>query len=186
MCRHMGHTTRVHLEHYRTMSPYIERVTLGKILLMQDLNIQSKFVGKKLTDVEFIEIVKDQDRMPTAAAVSTPSNRDDPLSDDDEVYQLDDDKDSSVSVEDQNGEPEREKKKPLAKRNRWTQKENAEIQKYFAKHLSVKKAPKRDDCLKAKQASLKAGGELYKRPWHLIVKKVSAMNHSKKQGKDKK
>jgi hypothetical protein len=125
------------------------------------------------------------------AAVSTPSNCDHPLSDDDEVFQFDGDKDSGDSDKDSgnsaeglHGEPDWEKKSSTKRKTRWTPTENAEIHKYFAKHLSDKKAPNRADCLKAKQASLKASGELYKRPWHLIVKKVSAMNH-KKQGKQK-
>jgi hypothetical protein len=40
------------------MSPYIERVTLGKILLMQDLNIQ--FVRKSLNEVSSTDIVNDK------------------------------------------------------------------------------------------------------------------------------
>lgn len=54
--RHLGHTKTVHMEHYRQMSPHLERVQVGKILLMQDLNIQKNNIGKKLQYLSFGEI----------------------------------------------------------------------------------------------------------------------------------
>ncbi|XP_064625950.1 uncharacterized protein LOC135486780 [Lineus longissimus] len=53
VCRHLGHTKMVHLEHYRHTSPFIERVNIGKIHVMQDLNVQSSYVGKSLDTVDF-------------------------------------------------------------------------------------------------------------------------------------
>ena len=39
------------------MLPFIEKVQLGKVLLMQDLNLTKKFVGKKLSEIDFPEII---------------------------------------------------------------------------------------------------------------------------------
>lgn len=152
------------------MSPYIERVTLGKILLMQDLNIQSQFVGKSLSDVDFLEILRDKEDVPTAEEHSQPSaNKEPSISD------------SSPDSED-NREleySEKKKKKKPNKRQRWSEKETSELNKYFANQLQSKVAPRKEDCIKAKQASFKAGGDLHKRPWHQIVKKISNLNHKK-------
>jgi hypothetical protein len=191
MCRHLGHTQRVHLTHYRAMSPYIERVTLGKILLMQDLNIQAKFVGKSLSDVDFIDIVREQEQgqievgeqadINEASASQGPSTEDPSM--DDNVYQFTDDVDANMdcdSDQDLDRAQERKRKKPV-KRQPWSTNEMTELKKYFAKHLADKVAPRKNDCDKAKRASFKCGGELHKRPWSLIVKKVSAMNHTKKK-----
>ena len=57
VCRHLGHTKTVHLEHYRQTSPFIERVNIGKILVMQDLNVQGSYVGRTLDSVDFSDIL---------------------------------------------------------------------------------------------------------------------------------
>ncbi|XP_038063141.1 uncharacterized protein LOC119733845 [Patiria miniata] len=57
VCKHLGHSKTVHLNHNRVMSSFLERVEIGKLLLMQDLNVQSNFVGKTLIDVDFSSIV---------------------------------------------------------------------------------------------------------------------------------
>ncbi|KAH3713312.1 hypothetical protein DPMN_073101, partial [Dreissena polymorpha] len=51
LCSHLGHTTRVHSDHYRQMSGLIERVKISKVLLIQDMNLTEKFVGKSLDEI---------------------------------------------------------------------------------------------------------------------------------------
>ena len=43
---HLGHTKKAHTEHYRQMSSVIERVNVGKQMLIHDLNLTSKFAGE--------------------------------------------------------------------------------------------------------------------------------------------
>ena len=52
LCKHLGHTAKVHDLHYKNMSGYIERNNLGKLFLMQDYNCAKKFTGKNLIDVD--------------------------------------------------------------------------------------------------------------------------------------
>ena len=52
VCNHLGHTKSVHKEHYRQMSGLVERTQISKLLLIQDLNLTSKFRGKKLEDMD--------------------------------------------------------------------------------------------------------------------------------------
>lgn len=54
LCSHLGHTTRVHMEHYRQMSGFIERVKISKVLLLQDMNLTEKMVGKSLDEIASI------------------------------------------------------------------------------------------------------------------------------------
>ncbi|OWF39286.1 hypothetical protein KP79_PYT22706 [Mizuhopecten yessoensis] len=49
---HLGHTMNVHQTHYRQTSDMLERVEVAKILLVQDLNLVSKYGGKKLADIQ--------------------------------------------------------------------------------------------------------------------------------------
>ena len=48
---HLGHTKMVHKEHYRQMSGLLERTQVSKLLLVQDLNLVSRFKGKKLQEM---------------------------------------------------------------------------------------------------------------------------------------
>lgn len=48
----MGHTVNVHKLHYRAASGYIERMNIGKLMLMQDFNVASRFKGKRLEDIQ--------------------------------------------------------------------------------------------------------------------------------------
>lgn len=52
MYNHLGHTKGVHKEHYSQMSGPIERTQISKVLLIQDMNLTSKFKGKKLEDMD--------------------------------------------------------------------------------------------------------------------------------------
>ena len=51
LTKHLGHTAQTHDLHYKSMSSYIERVNLGKLMMLQDYNAAHKFQGKDLTDV---------------------------------------------------------------------------------------------------------------------------------------
>ncbi|XP_060571742.1 uncharacterized protein LOC132729920 isoform X2 [Ruditapes philippinarum] len=187
VCRHLGHTTKVHLNHYRTMSPYIERVNIGKILLMQDLNLQSNFVGKKLEEVEFTEMFKQQQSglpLQEHEACETQGARsvdgedeemDEPMMD---LEETDEEGGEERMEFDKSAKPSKSKKK---NRQRWTEKEVKEIHLYLGKLIESGKTPSKKDCVKAKQQSLKNGGELHRRYWHLIVKKVSAMIQKNKK-----
>ena len=52
-CQHMGHTMDVHKLHYRARSDVLERIEIAKILLIQDLGVVDKYIGKKLEDIQF-------------------------------------------------------------------------------------------------------------------------------------
>lgn len=51
-CDHLGHTKTVHLNHYRQLSGYLERVQIGKLVIVHDLNRIGKLKGKTLADKE--------------------------------------------------------------------------------------------------------------------------------------
>ncbi|ESO94384.1 hypothetical protein LOTGIDRAFT_175460 [Lottia gigantea] len=57
LCKHLGHTKRVHKDHYQQMSGFIERVKISKLLLVQDLNLTSKLAGKKLDDISLEDLI---------------------------------------------------------------------------------------------------------------------------------
>ncbi|XP_062566938.1 uncharacterized protein LOC134229248 isoform X2 [Saccostrea cucullata] len=61
VCNHLGHTKSVHKEHYRQMSGLVERTQISKLLLIQDMNLTSKFRGKKLEDMDIKDIVFQDD-----------------------------------------------------------------------------------------------------------------------------
>lgn len=69
--------------------------------------------------------------------------------------------------------------KPSVKRQKWTQKELEELRLYFKSYLDNKITPRSHTVDKAKAKSSTAGGELHRRANHLIVKKISALNHKK-------
>ena len=71
MYRHLGHTESVHLQHYRSMSGFIERVHIGKVLLMQDLNVSSRFVGKMLEELDFSNIIANAENVNNPAPRAT-------------------------------------------------------------------------------------------------------------------
>ena len=80
---------------------------------------------------------------------------------------------------DSDDEMERPRKKPKMKRQRWSEVEENEIKKYFATFLDSKTTPRSKQVEKAKKKSKEKGGEIHKRACHLIIKKISAINHRK-------
>ncbi len=53
VCRHMGHTSKVHKQYYRAMSHSIEKIDVAKLLLAQEYGVTDKLRGKSLSDIEF-------------------------------------------------------------------------------------------------------------------------------------
>ena len=47
LCVHLGHTKDVHMRHYKYMEEHSERVVVGKLMLLQDMNLLHKFDKKQ-------------------------------------------------------------------------------------------------------------------------------------------
>ena len=70
----------------------------------------------------------------------------------------------------------KKRSKPTAKqtkRPKWSLKENKEINKHFQKFFDTGECPGKADCLKAMELSSKNNGEIHKRHWENIKKKVN-------------
>lgn len=50
---HLGHTEKVHLQHYRATSGLIERLDVAKLMLLQEKNMVGQFAGVELKDITF-------------------------------------------------------------------------------------------------------------------------------------
>lgn len=72
------------------------------------------------------------------------------------------------------------KAKHSVARKKWSKTEMDELNKYFKSYLAAGVTPRGPDCEKAKLSSKNANGEIHKRQNHLIIKKISALNHKKK------
>lgn len=53
VCDHLGHTKKVHLQHYRQLSGVVERLQVAKLMMIQDMNLSDKFKGKSLSEIQF-------------------------------------------------------------------------------------------------------------------------------------
>lgn len=53
VCRHLGHTKDIHQTYYKQTSGAIERIQLGKLMLIQDRNIVAQFQNKSLDEIQF-------------------------------------------------------------------------------------------------------------------------------------
>ena len=75
-------------------------------------------------------------------------------------------------------------KRKKVNRVKWTSKEFEEIEKYLGHKIREKKNPNMQDAVKAINLSRKNNGQLKRRHWHTLVKKVSYMihNQNKTQG----
>ena len=49
LCNHLGHTKKVHHEHYRQMSGFLERTEVPQIFQIQDMNLSKKYMGKDIS-----------------------------------------------------------------------------------------------------------------------------------------
>jgi len=52
VCKHLGHTQGVHKTAYQQMSDVIEKVYISKLMLIQDLNLTTKYRGQSLENVD--------------------------------------------------------------------------------------------------------------------------------------
>ncbi|XP_052097913.1 uncharacterized protein LOC127732765 [Mytilus californianus] len=192
LCNHLGHTKKVHLEHYRQMSGFIERVEISKILLIQDMNLTEKFKGKTLKAVSMKDIInsnqgqgeqeEEEEDDAQKAAQSTLEALEDPCPQDIDDYIPDeyyfDEENQDYAGEGSSTSVIVKKRKSAKKCNRmkWTETEEEEIRIYFKKHLAAKKTPRKEECLKVLSISKEKGGQLHRRYWHTVIKKVSNMN----------
>ena len=89
-----------------------------------------------------------------------------------DVFQFSDNNSSSEE------EPFPKRRKVAKKSNRvqWTELEMQEIKKYLGGFLASKITPGKKDCILAISKSKSDGGQLHRRDYTLIVKKVSNMN----------
>ena len=53
VCKHLGHTCDIHNLYYRPASGTIERINLGKLMIIQDKDLVGKFANRKLEDIQF-------------------------------------------------------------------------------------------------------------------------------------
>ncbi|XP_033751889.1 uncharacterized protein LOC117335804 [Pecten maximus] len=180
---HLGHTKKVHREHYRQMSGLVERTQISKLLLVQDLNLTSKFQGKKLDDLDIRDIVlPDEETHETqhiSDHLSVPVQN---LMDPEEcLYAEAAANEESAEEKDEEDEEleEVEKKKKAPSRQRWTAAETEELKEIFGDFLKSKTTPRQAVVEKMKKKSKKGNGVLHLRANHLIIKKISNMNHAK-------
>ena len=159
VCRHLGHTKQVHLENYWQMSPFLERVQVGKLLLMQDLNVHGNYVGKQLKDVDFTEIIARQSLTTVGRVPDNHQNNDE---------------DEFMNANEECQIP-RKKQKSMIGQKPWSAKEEAELHRYLASNFHTKVTPGKSECERAINISRQYKGELCNRHWHKIVKKVSSM-----------
>ena len=53
VCKHLGHTKGIHKQVYRQLAGSVERIQIGKLMLIQDYGLGGKFVNKTLESVQF-------------------------------------------------------------------------------------------------------------------------------------
>lgn len=51
--QHLGHTVKVHESHYRALSGSIERIEVGKLMMIAENNLTHRFREKELKDIQF-------------------------------------------------------------------------------------------------------------------------------------
>nr|XP_022330999.1 uncharacterized protein LOC111129143 isoform X1 [Crassostrea virginica] len=175
LCRHLGHTRKVHEQYYRTTSGLIERLDVAKLMLLQEGNMHGKFQGKSLKDITFEEILSKED--PCNEKVQADQAVEDMTVDEMAVDDMavDDVAVDDFEFEDVLGGRKRPKK---TDRVRWTKKEEEEIKEYFSLYFNgkiKKKCPSREHCNIAIQQSKENSGEICRRKWDTLKKKVSNM-----------
>ncbi|XP_033762695.1 uncharacterized protein LOC117344151 [Pecten maximus] len=152
LCNHLGHTCRVHDQYYRQTSGLIERIDISKLMIMQEHNLVAKCNQKSLSEIQFDE----SDTLTVSF---------------EEIIKIDD---GSMGKCNKNAKP--------VNRVKWSNEEEEEIMRYFKKyfHREVNKtSPSQHDCKAAVAFSEENGGQLQKRSWETIKKKVSRMLKSK-------
>ncbi|MEW8547092.1 MAG: hypothetical protein AB2693_26555 [Candidatus Thiodiazotropha sp.] len=143
---------------------------------MQELNVQKRFVGKTLDELEFKEIITGSGKDEETATPSDEVR----IAENEETGSVangkDSDRDSvaSVAPSKKRSVVPIKKSKNTRKRNMWTDKEKEEIRKYFKDNFRTLITPGKRETVDAIKKSRAEGGELQFRHWHTIVKKMSA------------
>lgn len=177
--KHLGHSHRVHFEHYRQLSSYIERVHIGKLMLIQDMNAMQKYAGQKLEDVDITDLVREADQeIPDTVPPDIPVVFS--MEDDATVPQGDDT--FEITEEDESDEEVKTRTKKV-NRHKWTAGEEEELKRYFKSHLETGTTPGKKETLKVMKISATKKAQLCKRGWHHIIKKISAMNAKNRKKK---
>ena len=75
MLDHLDHTAKVHKAYYKNCTGFVEKVHVGKILFMQDLGIQHKYLKTPLDDIHFPELIKETPNTSVHSRRSRNSNK---------------------------------------------------------------------------------------------------------------
>ncbi|XP_060084182.1 uncharacterized protein LOC132563439 [Ylistrum balloti] len=164
VCNHLGHTQKVHDAFYRQTSGLVERIDIAKLMLMQEHNLVGKYANKKLSEIQFEEL---EESIHESKGGDTDATASDSHLDDWEL---------SGMVDSFSEQPQ--KKKSQKVRVKWTEVEENEIKKYFSSYFdgTIKKTcPSQQHCLLAVKKSAENQGELHRRKWDTLKKKVSNM-----------
>ena len=170
--QHLDHTKNVHELHYQQMVPYIEKVKIAKLLLVQDLGLQDKYVNKKLDDIDFPEIIRGAPEpvppAPPTAPPTAPGN--------DSGSEMDIHSDHGSDVEDEikkTSKRKRQRRKPKeTKRKSWSRDEVDELKLLFSENYKTLKTPKMSLVSLAVKKSKDNDGLLQYRPSNIIQKKM--------------
>ncbi|XP_052276520.1 uncharacterized protein LOC127875487 isoform X4 [Dreissena polymorpha] len=184
------------------MSGFIERVKISKVLLMQDMDLTEKFVGKSLDEIWRIpfediltpgpETCCNENRAESQAEVDAEHTslecqaevdaEHTSLDAPDGYGSMDEDDHTISNGDEEEFEGKRKRKPPQkgCKRQKFTEVETEEIKTYFSEYLKSGICPRKQQVEDAKQKSRKKTGQIWKRSNDKIIKKISAMNHKKK------
>ncbi|XP_033737472.1 titin homolog [Pecten maximus] len=154
LCGHLGHTANIHKLHYRATSGFIERVNIGKLMLLQDLNVAGQFAGKRLQDIDIVDVVKGTSSSAQRLEPENTGRLDEDVFEDDNVPR---------------------KKKAASTRQAWSKDEEEELRKLFKKNFDTRTYPGLKDCNRAIHNSRTSSGLIHKRNWETIKKKVIRM-----------
>ncbi|VDI57024.1 Hypothetical predicted protein [Mytilus galloprovincialis] len=171
LCKHMGHSFNVHMQHYRGASGYIERFNIGKLMLMQDFNVVSKFKGKRIEDINIEDIMKQKMTEKDVDNKDAMDNADEQMGVMNAFGDDIDSDDGTVSFRSGKGNKTKHSK---VTRVPWTPEEEEEIQSFFQSylnHTSKRKCPGQQEIAEI----VKKSKHLKRRQWETIKKKVSHM-----------
>ncbi|ESO84729.1 hypothetical protein LOTGIDRAFT_168393 [Lottia gigantea] len=76
LCRHLGHTQRVHENHYRQTLGLVERIDIAKLMIMQEHNLIATYANKKLSEIQFDEILENIEEPESKSTNSEPADAD--------------------------------------------------------------------------------------------------------------
>ncbi|XP_078310283.1 uncharacterized protein LOC111116385 isoform X1 [Crassostrea virginica] len=170
ICNHLGHTQKVHDLVYRQTSGMIERLDIAKLMLIQEHNIVGKFQNKKLSEIQFDELETLEEK---ACLAQVGEQQDVDGTDDFQAKDWNDD--LAMDIEEEFSTRKKAKK---TERVRWSKEEEGEIKEYFSSYFDgsiPKKCPSREHCLLAISKSKASGGNICRRQWETLKKKVSNM-----------